>query len=155
MISASKIASSDSRADEPCRGVEPSHPTSYIDHLEQIESILTSPAEFTPTTPEDRLAPLLHAIRTCDDDDLRERVDRVERWCGQLADVSRAAHARDQIIYFLNQVQSWPDWMWGFSREDVDSRKERIKEIDAAMGELCVESWLKKRVTGIPRFSSY
>jgi hypothetical protein len=82
-------------------------------------------------------------------------VDRVERWCGQLADVSRAAHARDQIIYFLNQVQSWPDWMWGFSREDVDSRKERIKEIDDAMGELCVESWLKKRVTGIPRFSSY
>lgn len=116
--------------------------TSWID---EIEVILTSPGSFTSSTPELLLSPLLSKINTYENYD--ERIIRVEKWCNQLVDATRAAHARETILEILSEVESWGDWDWEETIEDVGEKKERIEEIKRTLNDLPIE-WLKTRVTG-------
>lgn len=116
------------------------------DLIDQIELILTSPAKFASSTPEDRLAPLLQKLRSFEDVD--DRVVRIERWYNQLGDACRAAFARETITRFLAEVESWPDWIWNSTAPEVEERKVRVEQIKNGLGELPIE-WLKTRVTGI------
>lgn len=93
--------------DDFTSGGDASHLALMID---EIEAILTSPAEFTSSTSEHQLAPLLGQVKWCEDDELCERIERVESWCSQLGDASRAAYTRETIIKFLGEVGS-VGWM--------------------------------------------
>lgn len=126
-------------------------PTSHLSTLiDQIELILTSPADFTSSTAKTRLAPLLAEINTCEEvDELHDRVVRVEQWCNQLGDATRAASARETIIQFLDEIESWEEWQWTASLEQVQEKRERVEAIKKGLSKLPVE-WLKTRVTGIP-----
>jgi hypothetical protein len=119
-------------------------PDSLID---EIEAILTSPETFTSSTPDKDILPLLSRIRDCEKYNDDVRVDRVQRWCGQLDDASRTAFARETITSFLEEVQSWPEWNWKANEEDVERIKIRVKQIKNTLNELPIE-WLKRRVTG-------
>jgi len=122
------------------------HPTL----IDEIESVLSSPAEFTSSTPSTTLLPLLDSLHSSShelEDDLQERLANVERWCGQLDDACRAAYAREIISTSLNKVESWPEWDWNTNGEEIERRRTRIEEIKLALAELPIE-WLKKRVTG-------
>ena len=123
--------------------------TSHLSILiDQIELILTSPADFTSSTPKLLLAPLLAEINTCEEvDELHGRIVRVERWCNQLADATRAANAREIIIQFLDEVESWEEWQWDSGIVEVQEKKRRMEEIKKRLSELRIE-WLKTRVTG-------
>ena len=120
-----------------------SHLSTLID---QIELILTSPAEFTSSTPQNLLVPLLSKINSYNEAD--HRIIQVEKWCNQLYDATRAAHARETIIEFLAEVESWEDWNWECPTSEVTERKSRIEEIKRILSNLPIE-WLKTRVTGI------
>jgi hypothetical protein len=139
------MASSDSHYDDFDATTETSPLVSYLD---QIELILTTPTEFRASTPQDRLSGLLERVRGCANvDELGERVDRVQRWCGQLADACRAAFARDTISEFVDEVEDWGEWTWDSTSMEVDGRRGRVREIKNVLGELPIE-WLKTRVTG-------
>jgi hypothetical protein len=126
--------------------VEASHLSALID---QIEVILASPAEFTSSTLETRLSPLLRAINECDlDDDLYDRVIQLERWCNQLQDATRAAFTRETILKCLGEIESWEDWSWDTPVQEIDIKKSQIDGIKRILKELPIE-WLKSRVTGI------
>jgi hypothetical protein len=134
-----------SARDDFTLGGDASHLAPLID---EIEAILTSPAEFTSSTFEDHLAPLLDRIKWCDDDELCERIEKVERWCSQLDDAGRAAYTRETIVTFLGEVEGWDEWSWECAAEVVDEKKVRIEEVTRGLGRLPIE-WLKLRVTGI------
>jgi len=122
------------------------HPTL----IDEIESILNSPAEFTSSTPSTTLLPLLDSLHSSSHEfegDLQESVANIERWCEQLDDACRAAFARDTITTSLNKIESWPEWDWNTNGETIESRRTRIEEIKLALAELPIE-WLKRRVTG-------
>ena len=123
-----------------------SHPISLID---QIESILTSPSSFTTHSATD-LLPLLDQLQLSeeDDDEAQERIIKIVKWCEQLDDAVRAAHARETITTYLKQVTSWPEWTYSISTEAVEEMKGRIERIKKGLAELPIE-WLKIRVTGI------
>ena len=127
-----------------------SEPTASASHLatliDQIELILTSPAEFTSSTPQNLLVPLLSKINSYNEVD--HRIHRVEKWCNQLYDATRAAHARETIIEFLAEVEDWEDWDWGCPASEVAEKKSRVEEIKRILSNLPIE-WLKTRVTGI------
>ena len=125
-------------------------PTSHLSTLiDQIELILTSPADFTSSTAKTLLAPLLAEINTCEEvDELQDRVVRVEQWCNQLGDAIRAANARETIIQFLDEIESWDEWQWKADLEQVQEKRGRVEAIKKGLRELPVE-WLKTRVTGI------
>jgi hypothetical protein len=114
--------------------------------IDQVELILTSPANFASSTPQDRLAPLVEKLRWFEDVD--DRVIRLERWCNQLGDACRAAYARETITKFLAEVESWGTWNWSSTAPEVQERKVRVEGIRNGLGELPIE-WLKTRVTGI------
>jgi hypothetical protein len=136
------MAQSATMLDESSSAVETSPLDSLID---QIELILTSPANFASSTAQDRLSPLLQKIRSFENID--DRVIRLERWYNQLGDASRAAFARETITKFLAEVESWPDWTWNSTASEISSRKVRVEQIRNGLGELPIE-WLKTRVTG-------
>ena len=130
--------------------VSDSLPTSHLSTLiDRIELILTSPADFTSSTSKTVLAPLLAEINTCTEvDELHDRVVRVERWCNQLGDATRAANAREIITQFLDEIESWQEWQWQANLEEVQEKKRRVEQIKKRLSDLPVE-WLKTRVTGI------
>ena len=125
-------------------------PTSHLSALiDRIEIILTSPADFTSSTYKTLLAPLLAEINTCADvDELHDRVARVERWCNQLGDATRAADAREIIIQSLDEIESWEEWQWGHNSEEVQEKRRKVEEVKRGLNELPIE-WLKTRITGI------
>ena len=125
-------------------------PTSPLSTLiDQIELILTSPADFTSSTPNTQLAPLLAEINAYEEvGELHDRMVMVERWCNQLGDATRAADAREIIVQFLDEVESWDEWQWKANLEEVQEKKGRVEEIKRGLSGLPVE-WLKTRVTGI------
>jgi len=123
-----------------------SHLASLID---QIELILTSPADFSSTTSQLTLPPLLQRLYDVDYvSEENERLTRVERWCGELGDATRAAYARETITLFLEEVEQWGEWEWSSPTEEVEVRKRRINDINRSLGELPIE-WLKSRVQGL------
>ena len=127
--------------------MEPSPPAdSRTALLGRIEKVLTSPADFHPTTPEDLLGPLLAELSVHEDDD--GAISRVEEWCSHLADAVQAAESRDTIRGFLAEVESWEDWRWDLQSDYVEKKKGRIEEIRGTLTRLPIE-WLKGRVTGI------
>ena len=117
--------------------------------IDQIELILTSPADFTSSTPQTVLSPLLSQINTYDsvDDETQERIARVEKWCNQLSDATRAAHARETITKFSGELESWNEWQWNCAVGEVEEKKGRVEEIKRTLSNLPIE-WLKTRVTG-------
>ena len=123
-----------------------SHLASLID---QIELILTSPADFSSTTSQLTLPPLLRRLYDIDYvSEENERLTRIERWCGELGDATRAAYARETITLFLEEVEQWGEWEWSSPTEQVEVRKRRINDINRSLGELPIE-WLKSRVQGL------
>jgi len=129
------------------------YPTSpLLSLIDQIEGILNSPAEFTSSTSQSVLPPLLSQINLEDaSEELEERVIRLEKWCGQLSDATRAAETREIITRFLNEVEGWDEWQWSINIEDVQEQKGRVNEIKKVLSELPIE-WLKSRITGFPPF---
>lgn len=120
--------------------------------IDQIELILTSPADFTSSIPQTLLAPLLSEINTYDYDVEQDRINRVEKWCNQLSDATRAAFARETITEFLNEIESWEEWQWNSTITEVSEKKSRVEEIKRTLSDLPIE-WLKTRVIGsIPIF---
>ena len=77
------------------------------------------------------------------------RVARIETWCGELGDATRAAYAREVIIQFLEEVERWGDWEWEAALDDVEEREIRVDEIKRSLRDLPIE-WLKSRVQGFP-----
>jgi len=120
--------------------------------IDQIELTLTSPADFTSTTSQLVLPRLLQRLFDCDDVDVESvRVGRIETWCGELGDATRAAYAREVITQFLEEVEQWGDWEWESPTDDVAERKVRVEEIKRSLRDLPIE-WLKSRVQGPPHF---
>ena len=120
--------------------------------IDQIEAILNSPVEFTSNTLESRLIPLLEQIRDVDD----TRITRLEKWCDELDDASRAAYVRETILKLLSEVEEWDNWKWNLEIQHVEEKKGRVEEIREILTELPIE-WLKSRVTGtflLPLFPS-
>ena len=117
--------------------------------ITEIESILATPDEFTSTTPEAVLLPLLEEIQDdpAVDTDLYERISRIRRWCTQLDDACRAAYARDTINKFLKEIESFEEWTWEQELEIIQSKRSRIDEIKSSLNELPIE-FLKQRVKG-------
>src|SRR5271155_4034946 len=117
----------------------------------QIEGILSSPADFTASTPQEILFPLLNRLRQrvhhLQDAATQGRVAQLEVWCKQLEDASRAAFARNKIVRHLTELETWEDWQWSFPVEEIQRRKVRVEEISLEIAELPIE-WLKTRVTG-------
>jgi hypothetical protein len=115
----------------------------------QIESILSAPDEFTSTTPEKVITPLLHQIQEglCNDNDLRDRISRIRRWCAQLNDACRAAHARDTVTEFLTEINAWDEWSWEDELDPLQEKRSRLDEMKSALNELPIE-FLKERVKG-------
>jgi hypothetical protein len=128
--------------------MEPSHPSSSTTILDKIERVLTSPADFTSTTPADAIGPLLAQLSACEEDgDDDGRITRVEHWCRHLGDATRAAEARELIRSFLREVEAWDAWRWDLDLVVVDAKRRRIDEITRTLASLPIE-WLKGRVTG-------
>ena len=118
--------------------------------IDQIELTLTSPADFTSTTSQLLLPQLLQRLFGCEDVDVESRrIARIETWCGELGDATRAAFAREVITQFLEEVERWGEWDWEAPTEEVDQRKRRVEEIQRSLGELPIE-WLKSRIQGFP-----
>ena len=84
-----------------------------------------------------------------------ERVARIERWCGELGDATRAAYARETITLFLEEVEQWGEWEWDSLTEEVEERKRRVNDINRSLRDLPIE-WLKSRVQGpLPSLEKY
>ena len=113
--------------------------------IDQIEAILISPAEFTSSTLQNHLVPLLERVN-CYEEEF-ERVCRLEKWCSQLDDATQAAYARERILEFLNEVDGWEEWDWNLGEPVVERTRVKAEEITRRLGELPVER-LKTRVQG-------
>ena len=119
--------------------------------LSQLELILSSPTQFTPTTPEEKIFPLLREVESLADvgsPEERDRIRNLSRWSKLLEDCCRAAYSRDEITRYLKEVESWPEWNWDEKEEKIEFIRRRIEEIKTGIGSLPIE-WLKSRVTGI------
>ena len=123
--------------------------TSHVGSLiDQIELILTSPADFTSSTSQLTLPPLLQRLFDYDGSDVEvEKRGRIERWCSELQDATRAAYARETIVEFLDEIETWGDWDWDSHSEEVELKRRRADEIKCSLGALPIE-WLKSRVQG-------
>lgn len=120
-----------------------SSPLSHL--IDQIEAILISPAEFTSSTLQNRLVPLLEEAGRYEEG--FERVCRLEKWCSQLDDATQAAYARERILEFMNKVDGWGEWDWNSGEPVVEQKRAKAEEITRRLGELPIER-LKTRVQG-------
>jgi hypothetical protein len=135
-------------SESPETQTHPLHASPLVSLIDQIELTLTSPADFTSTTSQLLLPQLLQRSFGCEDVDVESRrVARIETWCGELGDATRAAFAREVIIQFLEEVERWGDWEWEAALDDVEERKIRVDEIKRSLRDLPIE-WLKSRVQG-------
>ena len=116
----------------------------------KLDSILSSPSEFTSKTPETEIFPLLEQLRNTQitDENVHTKINILERWCKQLDDTCRAAYSREQITHHLKEVEAWEEWAWEDPIAIIQGKKSRTEEIQRSLTELPIE-WLKTRVTGI------
>src|SRR5271170_8059923 len=130
------------------------HTSHLVSLIDQIETVLNSPEDFTSSTAQSILPPLLSQINDYDvSEQLEERVFTLEKWCRQLSDATRAAETRETIIGILNEVENWDEWTWNRNVIEVEEKKSRVTQIKRILAELPIE-WLKSRITGLPPFPS-